>query len=105
MISLHIYFGVKPGLEAAFEGLYRESYVPAISVQQGFRSTTLLRSFDPGRSAAIEASSDWSHEIDIVFDTEEQRQSWAAGPEHSVVWPKVVAMCDLVRWQGFDIRA
>ena len=103
MITLHIYLQVKVGREADLEDLYREVYVPAITVQPGFRSTTLLRSFGPEITAAIGASGDWNYEIDIVFETEENRQGWAAGPEHTMAWPKIVDLCDQITWQGFGL--
>ena len=103
MITLHIYLQVKVGREADLEDLYREVYVPAITVQRGFRSTTLLRSFEPKMAAAIGASGGWNYEIDIVFDTEENRQAWAAGPEHTMAWPKIVDVCDQITWQGFGL--
>ena len=103
MITLHIYLRVKAGHEASLERLYKETYVPAITVQRGFQSTTLLRSFGPEMTVAIQASRDWNYEIDIVFDTEKNRQAWAAGPEHTAAWPKVVELCDEITWQGFDL--
>ena len=103
MITLHIYLQVMPANDAEFERLFRDEYVPAISRQQGFRSGALLHVYEATRAEAIDARRDWTHEIDIVFDTEENRQKWAAGPEHSRVWPRVESMCERVTWQGFDI--
>jgi len=72
MITLHIALHLKEGRDAALEALYRDAYVPAIARQAGFRTTTLLRSAaDPDRYA-----------IDIVFDTETQRQTWATSADH-----------------------
>jgi antibiotic biosynthesis monooxygenase (ABM) superfamily enzyme len=103
MITLHIYVQVTPAKEAEFEGLYRDEYVPAISKQQGFRSAALLHIYAATLAEAIDARRDWTHEIDIVFDTEDDRQKWAAGPEHARVWPRVESLCERVTWQGFDI--
>lgn len=95
MITLHIYLTVKEGQGPALEALYRDTYVPAISRQAGFQATHLLRAYDsPAR-----------YEIDIRFASEELRTRWAASPEHESAWPQVVALCDEVTWQGFDIIA
>jgi len=95
MITLHIYLTTKPGQGAALEDLYRRVYVPAITKQVGFRSTTLLRA----------SGSEMRYEIDITFETEAQRQAWAEGADHAETWPRVVALCADVSAQGFDILA
>ena|SRR5947209_12698916 len=96
MITLHIYLQVTPAREAELEQLYRDEYTPAISRQRGFRNTALLRSYDTTRAEAIDARRAWTHEIDIVFDTEEDRQTWAAGSEHARVWPCVESLCERI---------
>jgi heme-degrading monooxygenase HmoA len=105
MITLHIYLQVTPAREAELAQLYHDEYTPAITRQRGFRSTALLRTYDTARAEAIDARRDWTHEIDIVFDTEEDRQTWATGPEHARVWPRVESLCERITWQGFDILA
>ena len=93
MITLHIALRLKAGRGAALEALYRETYVPAITRQAGFRTTILLRSADdPDR-----------YEIDIVFDTEAQRQIWADSADHEATWPRVVALCEGFTAAGFVI--
>lgn len=95
MITLHISLTTKPGQGEALEALYHEAYVPAITTQAGFRSTTLMRAYD----------SETKYEIDISFDNEAQRQAWAEGATHAETWPRVAALCDAVDAQGFDILA
>lgn len=95
MITLHIYLTTKSGQSAALEDLYHQAYVPAITKQVGFRSTTLLRAYD----------SETQYEIDITFETEAQRQAWADGADHAETWPRIVALCTDVSAQGFDILA
>ena len=95
MITLHIYFTVKEGQAEAFEALYRDAYVPAISVQAGFLGTQLLRAYESANR----------YEIDIHFENEALRARWAASPEHEAAWPQVVALCDDIAWQGYDIIA
>jgi len=106
MIALHIYLKAKPGQREAIERCYREDYVPAITIQQGFRSTTLLRPYDPATAQRIGAvTAEFDYEIDIAFDTEDQRMRWALGPEHQVCWPKMEALCERIVWEGFDVIA
>jgi heme-degrading monooxygenase HmoA len=95
MVTLHITLDVRPGEGPALEALYREAYVPAITKQGGFRSTTLLRS----------AAETHRYEIDIVFDSEAQRVAWAGGPDHDATWPRVVALCTDFSAHGFEILA
>ena len=95
MVTLHISLDVRPGQGPALESLYREEYVPAITKQDGFRSTTLLRS----------AAETHRYEIDIVFDTEAQRVAWAEGPDHDATWPRVVALCADFSAHGFVVLA
>lgn len=95
MITLHIALQLRVGQGSALETLYREIYVPAITKQGGFRSTTLLRSADDPDA----------YEIDIAFDTEAQRQDWADGADHADTWPRIVALCADVSAQGFEVLA
>lgn len=95
MVTLHIYLTTKPGQGKALEQLYHEAYVPAISKQNGFRSTTLLRAYE----------SENQYEIDIVFESETQRSAWAGSADHGETWPRVEALCEEVGAQGWDIIA
>src|SRR5437016_6608976 len=104
MITLHIYLQATPAREAELERLYRDEYTPAISRQRGFRSTALLRTYDAARAEAIDARRDWTHEIDIVFDTEGDRQTWATSAEHARGWPRVERGCARISSQGCDLR-
>jgi len=92
MIELHIYVEPLPGKERELETLYWDEYVPAISIQEGFVRTTLLKYRDAVRR----------YQIDIAFDTEELRVKWAASKEHRETWPKIEALCARVSWSGFD---
>lgn len=91
-VQLHIYIEVKPGKGPDLERLYHSSYVPAISGQNGFLSTRLLRQYD----------SNSNYEIDIAFRTEKQRAAWAQSKEHQSAWPKVEDLGAKITWQGFD---
>ena len=95
MITLQIALRLKAGRGADLEAVYRDEYVPAITRQAGFRTTTLLRAAaDPDRYA-----------IDIAFDTEAQRQAWAEGADHAITWPRVVALCEGFTADGYVVIA
>jgi heme-degrading monooxygenase HmoA len=95
MITLHITLTTQPDQGAALENLYHEAYVPAITKQEGFRSTTLIRAYE----------SETDYEIDIAFDTEAQRLAWAEGANHAETWPRIVALCADFSAQGFEVLA
>jgi heme-degrading monooxygenase HmoA len=95
MIELHISLEPLPGSEADLEKLYRDAYVPGISIQPGFVRSTLLKRRDALRE----------YQIDITFESEDLRLRWAASPEHQAAWPRVVALCARVSWAGFDTAA
>jgi heme-degrading monooxygenase HmoA len=95
MIQLHIYLDALPGDEKALEQTYRTAYVPAITVQDGFVSTALLKASNAVRR----------YQIDIAFDSEEKRLKWVASREHQACWPKVEALCHTISWQGFEVIA
>lgn len=95
MITLHIQLTTQHEQGRALEELYRTVYVPAITKQTGFLSTTLIRAYD----------SETKYEIDIAFATEAQRQSWADGVDHAATWPRIVALCADFSAQGFDVLA
>ena len=82
----------KNGMGTELEKLYKDAYVPAIEVQNGFLRTKLLRQYE-SRS---------NYEIDISFNSEKQRASWAISSEHQEAWPKIEAICSKITWQGFD---
>ena len=104
MIELHIYLTAKPGKAAEIERTYRDAYVPAITNQQGFRSATLLRPYEAATAERIGGRPvAYDYEINIAFDTEEQRMAWATGAEHQVCWPQMEALCATLEWQGFDV--
>lgn len=106
MIELHIYLKARSGQQAEIERIYRDDYVPAITIQKGFRGTTLLRPYDPETNARIAGQpANFDYEINITFDSEPDRMRWATGPEHVVCWPKMEALCEKIEWEGFDVVA
>jgi len=93
MIELYIYLEPNAGMEAQLESVFRDSFVPAISVQEGFRRVALIKSRDALRH----------YRIVLAFDSEDLRMKWVDSKEHQEAFPKVVALCQRVSWAGFDV--
>ena len=104
MIVLQIYFDVAPEQATAFQELYVTRYVPALQQQAGYQSSRLLRLFPPPIAAEIEASpTEFTYQMELVFDTEANRRRWVASAEHSAVWPLAAGMARRVTWRGYDV--
>ena len=104
MILLQIYFDVSAEQCAAFERMYETIYAPALRRQQGYQRSTLLRLYPPRVSEEIEASpTEFNYQMELVFDSEENRRHWAASDDHSVAFPQAQALARAVAWRGFDI--
>jgi heme-degrading monooxygenase HmoA len=91
-IELHIYLTAKPGQEKEIERLYREEFYPAVSRQEGFLFSELMRK--PNSSEYI---------LRHTFRTEELRLKWVATPEHQKAWPRLTALSSNTTWQGFGV--
>jgi heme-degrading monooxygenase HmoA len=93
MIELHICLEPFAGKESELESVFRDTFIPAISVQKGFRRVALLKVRDALRL----------YRIELAFDTEKLRLDWVASPEHQQAFPKLAALCQQVSWAGFDV--
>lgn len=91
-IELHIYLTAKPGQEAELERIYKEVFYPAVSRQQGFRSSQLMRK--PGSN---------EYTVRLSFNTEELRMKWVASNDHQKAWPALSALSSKTSWQGFGV--
>ena len=101
---LQIYFNVVEAKQADFEALYKEAYVPAMQKQVGYEGSRLLRLFPPEVCEEIQAeATPYNYQMNLVFDTEENRSKWAASAEHQEVWPLAQSMVEQVAWRGFDV--
>ena len=101
---LQIYFAVPPEGASDFERMYSEAYVPALRKQQGYLSSKLLRLFPPDVAREIQAAeTDFNYQMELVFDTEENRRLWVASEEHQVVWPQAEKMATKVAWRGYAV--
>lgn len=88
----------------AFEKMYHSVYVPAMTVQQGYLGSKLLRLFPENISKAIEAEpTAHNYQIQISFDTEENRRKWVASSQHQIAWPAAVALAQEYKWRGYDV--
>ena len=106
MILLQIYFDIPAGKEHDFENMYADSYVPALQKQRGYLGSKLLRIFPSEIAREIEAAhTEFNYQMELMFDTEENRRLWVASQEHIVVWPLAEGMSRKIAWRGFDIVA
>ncbi len=101
---LQIYFDVSPDKETAFQSLYSDAYVPAMQKQEGYIRSDLIRIFPPDLAREIEgAETEFNFQMELVFDTEENRRRWVASEEHQVVWPQAEEITNKVSWRGYDL--
>lgn len=104
MMVLQIYFDIAPEQADAFQAMYVKQYVPALQQQQGYQSSRLLRLFPPQVAAEIDARpTEFNYQMELAFDTEENRRRWVASAEHTVVWPLAAGMARTVAWRGYDV--
>lgn len=106
MMLLQIYFEVAPEQADAFREMYVKQYAPALQKQQGYQRSRLLRLFPAQVAAEIEAApTEFTYQMELEFDTEENRRRWVASPEHGVLWPLAAGMARTVAWRGYDVAA
>jgi mannose-6-phosphate isomerase-like protein (cupin superfamily) len=88
----------------AFEKMYYSVYVPAMTVQQGYLGSKLLRLFGENLSKEIQAEpTTYNYQIQISFDTEENRRKWVASSQHQIAWPSATALAKEYKWRGYDV--
>lgn len=92
MFVLHVELQVKPGAEQELEKTYNETFRPAISQQEGFRSVTLLHPLDGAKN----------YVLTIQFDDRGRQQKWVATDLHQQVWSQIEALCAGYAVQGYD---
>jgi heme-degrading monooxygenase HmoA len=86
---------VRAGNQSKLEQTFRDVFVPAISVQEGFDRVALLR----------QADFESKYMIQLSFETEEQRRRWVASDEHQNAFPKISALCSQTEAIRYDIVA
>jgi len=88
----------------AFEKMYYSIYVPAMTVQQGYVGSKLLRLFPENLSKEIQAEpTTYNYQIQISFDTEENRKKWVASSQHLIAWPAASSLAKEFKWRGYDV--
>jgi mannose-6-phosphate isomerase-like protein (cupin superfamily) len=102
--ALQMDFVVPKENAEAFEKMYSSIYVPAMLVQQGYLSSKLLRVFpiDLEKEIQGEATS-YNYQIQISFDTEENRRKWVASEQHKIAWPAASGLAKEFKWRGYDV--
>lgn len=103
-IGLQMDFIVPKENAAAFEKMYYSIYVPAMIVQQGYAGSKLLRLFSDDIAKTIQAEpTNYNYQIQISFDTEENRRKWVASEQHKIAWPAASGLAKEFKWRGYDI--
>lgn len=103
-MALQMDFVVTKENSEAFEKMYYAIYVPAMTVQAGYRESKLLRLFPENVSKEIQAEpTTYNYQIQISFDTEENRRKWVASKEHQIAWPAASALAKEFKWRGYDV--
>jgi mannose-6-phosphate isomerase-like protein (cupin superfamily) len=89
----------------AFEKMYTSIYVPAMTVQQGYLESKLLRLFPENIEKEIEGEpSTYNYQMQISFDTEANRRKWVASTEHmKTAWPAASKLAKSYKWRGYDV--
>jgi mannose-6-phosphate isomerase-like protein (cupin superfamily)/heme-degrading monooxygenase HmoA len=101
---LQMDFVVDTENKEAFENMYYSVYVPAMTVQDGYLSSKLLRLFPDDVAKTIEAEpTSYNYQIQISFDTEENRRKWVASDQHQIAWPAATAIAREFKWRGYDV--
>lgn len=104
MMLLQIYFQVSLEKAKDFEAMYRDVYVPALNKQHGYVRSNLLRLFPKETLDEIEAEiTEFNYQMELVFDSEENRRKWVDCPEHQQAWPAAEALVRKAAWRGYDV--
>ena len=103
-MALQMDFVVDKENAAAFEKMYYSIYVPAMVVQEGYLSSKLLRLFPEDLSKEIQAEpTTYNYQIQIAFNTEENRRKWVASDQHQIAWPAATELAKEFKWRGYDV--
>jgi heme-degrading monooxygenase HmoA len=89
---LNVDLDVKSGSEQNLLNTFKTVFVPAISKQEGFYRTQLLRPHDSGAA----------YRLSIEFQSHALQQKWVAQPLHQEIWPQMEANFDSYSVHKFD---
>jgi mannose-6-phosphate isomerase-like protein (cupin superfamily)/heme-degrading monooxygenase HmoA len=88
----------------AFEKMYTSIYIPAMTVQKGYIESKMLRIFPENIEKEIEGEpTTYNYQIQISFDTEENRRKWVASDQHKIAWPAATKLAKSFKWRGYDV--
>jgi mannose-6-phosphate isomerase-like protein (cupin superfamily) len=103
-IALQMDFTVAKENSEAFEKMFHSIYVPAMTVQKGYLWSKLLRLFPEDLSKSIEAEpTEYNYQVQISFDTEENRRRWVASDQHKIAWPAASKLAKAFKWRGYEV--
>jgi mannose-6-phosphate isomerase-like protein (cupin superfamily) len=103
-MALQMEFIVPKENAEAFEKMYHSIYVPAMIVQQGYLGSKLLRIFSDEVAKTIQAEpTSYNYQIQISFDTEENRRKWVASEQHQIAWPSASGLAKAFKWRGYEV--
>jgi mannose-6-phosphate isomerase-like protein (cupin superfamily) len=103
-IVLQMDFIVAKENAEAFEKMYSSIYVPAMVVQKGYIESKLLRLYPENVEKEIEGEqTTYNYQLQISFDTEENRRKWVASPQHQVAWPAASGLARSFKWRGYEV--
>jgi hypothetical protein len=75
-----------------------------MTVQRGYLGSKLLRLFPADIAKTIEAEpTTYNYQIQISFDTEENRKRWVASDQHQIAWPAATKLAKEYKWRGYDV--
>ena len=75
-----------------------------MTVQKGYIESKLLRIFPDNVEKEIEGEqTTYNYQIQISFDTEENRRKWVASAQHNVAWPAASGLAKSFKWRGYDV--
>ncbi|QMU27134.1 cupin domain-containing protein [Adhaeribacter radiodurans] len=101
---LQMDFKVPKAESEAFEKMYNTVYVPAMKVQTGYLGSKLLRLYPENLAKEIQAeATTYNYQIQISFDTEENRRKWVASGQHQIAWPAASKIGKEFKWRGYDV--
>ena len=105
-MALQMDFVVPKENAEAFEKMYGSIYVPAMTVQPGYLGSKLLRLFPDNIEKEIQGEpTTYNYQIQISFDTEENRRKWVASEQHKIAWPAASGLAKEFKWRGYDVMA
>jgi mannose-6-phosphate isomerase-like protein (cupin superfamily) len=104
-MALQMDFVVPAENAKAFEDMYHSIYVPAMLVQPGYQGSKLLKLFSDEVAKQIQAEpTTYNYQIQISFDTEENRRKWVASKQHDIAWPAASGLAKEFKWRGYEIK-